>query len=298
LGSGPSIQLEYPSWNELTKGLLEEILSKGKLMKEQADNYRIWVQNYCSGKHADRFLILLDECHKDDPNSFSSYIKMKFSPKSGENYTETHKILIELGFSQYLTTNYDQCLEDAWMSIKGQASKWVRRGEVGFEEALKGKLVNGYIVHLHGRYDAPDDCVVTIDQYHDFYGGTSMYGDHFTNVEFFFREVLKDKPLLFLGYGFRDLDINIILLKIHRFLNSVYHSRPLRTTRYAFIRHPSDWKDADLRLEALYYERTFGIRPIFYPADDGDHSKLEDALKELSSQKKTLEDKFKQEGLL
>lgn len=139
-----------------------------------------------------------------------------------------HASLARLRLPVYLTTNYDELLEnalhDAAAPYVSEICRWDSRlldeemsifdGD-GVGDPLAGRSL---VFHLHGRVDKPHSLVVTEDDYLDFLlnvakdvAGKAEARDSKTVLPLRIRRLIKTKPLVFIGYSLTDVNFLVIL---------------------------------------------------------------------------------------
>ncbi|NJM12703.1 MAG: CHAT domain-containing protein [Synechococcaceae cyanobacterium SM1_2_3] len=136
--------------------------------------------------------------------------------------SEPNTVLANMDAPIYITTNWDNLLEEALRESKKEPQSvlcpwWVRdedknRSSIFFPPSDYYPSRDKPIVyHLFGRYDQPRSLVLTEDDYFDFLIGTTKNRDLIPPV---IREALADRGLLFLGFEMEDWNFRVIYRSI------------------------------------------------------------------------------------
>ena len=195
-----------------------------------------------------------------------------------------HAALAGLELPVYLTTNYDTLLEDALTGAgvphvselcRWNATLLEEETSIFDSEAAEDPLAGRSLVyHLHGRVDRPESMVVTEDDYLDFLlnvakdvaGKPEARGSK-TVLPYRIRKLIKNRPLVFLGYSLTDVNFLVILRGLVR---TVEPSG--RVQRVALYLDPRDLPPgADLervkeRIET-YFHWTLSVEVLWGDAD-------------------------------
>jgi hypothetical protein len=129
---------------------------------------------------------------------------------------EPHRVLAELPFPIYLTTNPDRMLVDALREAKKapeidvcpwneevDRSRFIFSREPNFAPTVERPLV----YYLFGRLEEPDSLVLTEDDYFDYLIGLTRNNDLIPGVV---RKSLVNSALLFLGFRLDDWDFRVL----------------------------------------------------------------------------------------
>jgi hypothetical protein len=128
------------------------------------------------------------------------------------NPAEPHRVLADLPFSIYLTTNPDNLLEAA-LSAAGREPHvaicpWNEHVERTLETYNDEPTTQHPLVyHLFGRLREPDSLVLTEDDYFDFLIGVTRHNHLIPHVV---RGALADTALLFLGFQMDDWSFRVL----------------------------------------------------------------------------------------
>lgn len=193
VGAGASADAGYPSWHNLFKPLAKEL---GTLLDESTDYYRL--AQYYSNKFgaAELRKRINDIINKNDFQS----------PLLNE--------LIDIGFTNIWTTNFDNVLELNYKSRGILINKVFRDADLSNVELNKRINIykmNGDITNLEG-------IVATQKDYEE-------YSDSHRMMLMFFKRELISSTFLFVGYSFMDNLVMDCLSEITRYLGDAapYH---------------------------------------------------------------------------
>jgi len=209
-GAGLSCVAGYPSWRELLERFAEayRALPRG----------RTEIKNELGALVERRDVVLVSHLRALGHDGEDATVRVLMKAFGEEKTSETHKMLMQLPFAGYITTNYDRCLEIAGARVE-EAKALVDRRWFCFpkhrcagERALDG-VYDGdkFLLHMHGclyvngRIDS-EGIILRKDQYVKFYKGPELVKIY---EELFYR------PLLVLGTSFSD----------PYFLNRLYEAR-------------------------------------------------------------------------
>jgi hypothetical protein len=204
-----------------------------------------------------------------------------------------HAALARLRLPVYLTTNYDKLLEDALEEARvphvSEICRWngtllEEETSIFDSEGAEDPLASRSLVfHLHGMVDKPESLVVTEDDYLDFLlnvakdvaGKPEARGSK-ALLPYRIRKLIKNKPLVFIGYSLSDVNFLVILRGLVR---TVEPSG--RVQRVAVYLDPKDLPPgADLELVKerieTYFHWTLALE-VFWGDADQFTQRLQDA---------------------
>lgn len=143
------------------------------------------------------------------------------------NPLEPHALLADLELPVYLTTNYDDFMEQALRSRKRDAQqalcRWNHYLEANKDSApsafddpnYKPNVDKPVVFHLHGHSGVPESLVLTEDDYLDFVLSISRTEDLLPPR---IRQALTGTSLLFLGYAITDWDFRVLFRSLVSYL--------------------------------------------------------------------------------
>jgi hypothetical protein len=143
------------------------------------------------------------------------------------NPRQPHALLADLALPVYLTTNYDNFMEDALQhrakDVRQAHCRWNDYLEDNKESApsafddssYKPSPANPVVFHLHGHCGIPESLVLTEDDYLDFVISISRNEDLLPER---IRRALTGASLLFLGYAITDWDFRVLFRSLVSYL--------------------------------------------------------------------------------
>lgn len=193
VGAGASVNAGYPSWHNLFKPLAKEL---GTPLDESTNYYRI--AQYYSNKFGQAEL-------RKRINEIINKNDFK-SPLINE--------LIDVGFTNIWTTNFDNVLELNYKSRNILTNKVFKDADLSNIEL--NKRINIY--KMNGDITSPEGIVATQKDYEE-------YSDSHRMMLMFFKRELISSTFLFIGYSFTDNLVMDCLSEITRYLGDAapYH---------------------------------------------------------------------------
>jgi len=249
VGSGPSCEVGYPSWQRLAELTYAEL--KKIRMVSDSKSY----ENYLSEK---KYPELFRQAERDigDRIALVNLIKPLLCPtacKRGDIYD----LISKWPFACYLTTNYDDEIA-SYLSTLNEYFTVVRNRKEDFYSLRDG--ASHLIQKLHSDLTHPDEVVLTSADYQHYYLDDS--GKYFSEK---LRQVFEMFDMLIIGHSLSDPDIEYIL-------------RLARKT--ASPKHPIYMVAADFtRANEQEYLEKYNIVLVQYSNRDGTHSELRRMLK-------------------
>lgn len=241
VGSGPSIEMGYPTWNQLASFALEITKSeKGSQGLASAE---------AAIKRKD-FPFVFEECAKllGGPRLLQA-LQEKLSPKT---QSQIYKLIASWPVNVYLTTNYDDeiqrhlaALNEAYIAYSNS------------EDHL-GRLLpdlTGAVFKLHGDLRSETGLVLTMSQYREIADGE---GWKYWRTKM--TSVFQMNRVVVVGHSLTDKNIQHVL-------TSAKHG--------AGVHQPICWLAPDVStLQAKEYLEKYRIRVISYDNRDGEHRSL------------------------
>ncbi len=204
VGAGISMASGLPSWRQLVKPLRADL---GDEVTDDATPLEI--AELFEAKHGRTMLI--------------KQLRDKLSDVRYQ-LSRTHELVVSLPVQRIYTTNFDTFLEQA--STKRQLNRTViyNASHVGFSDS---SILS--IVKLHGDLADPGSLVITARDYYAYFSRNPAMAD-MLKVE------LQTRTVLFLGYGFGDPNLGMILGKVAHeqgLVRPLLYSLQLQPTRLA-----------------------------------------------------------------
>ncbi len=253
VGAGASVPL-VPLWSTALKDMASRFHGDGKLVKVDF----AYISKNIGANPLDA-AGEIEECVGE--NAFRARLSSIFSVEPGK-YTECHKKLIELGPRAIITTNYDDCLNSAYISVFGkQAAVFSSDEETQVVNWMRLQAENSTacpILHIHGISSRPNSMVITTKDYNKLYIHNRKHQ--------FIEELWRSMSLLVVGFSFTDPFLNI-------FSQLSVADLAIENKHFAFVGYPGT--SVVSTLERRSFERKYRLVPIFYPIkEDEDHSAL------------------------
>lgn len=184
VGSGPSIHAGLPSWPDLLRVIARDIDVESEIVPAlDAGRYLEVAQFFVSIKG-----------EKSIQGHVAEIIR-----QASKTPGELHRLIASVPFNGIITTNYDLLLSDA--DLKRFFERPITQQNSGLTSHLRRK----FMLHLHGHIDDPSSIVLTKSSYDQFALGLS------SGAIQFIRTVFHTRTVLFVGFGFRDHNIDSIL---------------------------------------------------------------------------------------
>lgn len=188
-GAGISIDSGIPNWGTL----IDEIKGEINLPSYEKDYLKI-AQMYFNDRQQKEYLDKVREVLK--------HKKVK--------YNEIHEEIFQLNPEHILTTNYDDLLEQ--VARKQSLPFSVVSRDEEFPYALNTNL----LVKMHGDLNN-SDIVLKEDDYID-------YSQNHPLIEAFIKSLFASKVILFVGYGFSDINLKMIIQSVRNILGNDFQN--------------------------------------------------------------------------
>jgi hypothetical protein len=191
-----------PGWRGLLTGMVEWCAQRRLIDAAYDRDIRALVQN--------NFLVEAgQEIHEifDDPTQLQQCIGEVLLCNEAR-VREAHNLVASMPFRAYLTTNYDEFIEDEYRVQKGvRLDKFYEDTVGGIMEAYRNR--NPFIVKLHGDISVPASIVLGNRSYERFLYSRGTYHDC---MSFIFGVA----SVLFIGFGGADPNVEGIITRIAR----------------------------------------------------------------------------------
>jgi hypothetical protein len=300
IGSGSSRRLGYPSW--------EGILNNLKDLFENESDITLVEQKINDGD-----LLLAAEIIKNKTTieqyslKFEEFFKAKEPP-----YDDFHRLLMNVKFTGFVTTNYDPIIEYALKSTQNPHSNYgiiISKKNKSFIHYFLNSVINSvnwnerFHLYLHGKYNDSASIILSYGDYVRKYHGLNikeqiLYSDLIAgsiDIKNFesktdlknnaFRTLhyktiyllMATQRIVFFGYGLRDPYLNKIIDDIKDDFSPGYKSN-----HYVLFskNEANNWTTPDYLIKKKEW-RDKGIELVFYKDDDS-YSGIEEFVKGLS----------------
>jgi SIR2-like domain len=195
VGSGPSTEVGYPTWNALASSVFAEV-SKLNLVQD-ADAYQKYLKD---SQYPELFRLAERDLGARD-TLVSILKKNLLSP--GLRAGSIYEYLARWPFSVYLTTNYDDELQKYLLDQGARFA--IKQNERSDFYTLRGDTSN-LIFKIHGDLDHPDGLILTARDYDRL--KTRPEGQYFREK---LRSIFEMFDVLIVGHSLYDPHISLIL---------------------------------------------------------------------------------------
>jgi len=249
VGSGPSCELGYPSWQKLAELTYTELKRIGCVL--DAKSY----EKYLADKKYPEFFRQA-ECDLGERNALIKIIKSLLIPRAGSQGV-LYELITKWPFACYLTTNYDDEIA-SYLAKSGEYFATIRNRQKDFASFRNG--VSHLIQKIHSDLNHPDEVVLTSADYQRIY--IESPSQYFRDK---LRQIFEIYDIFIIGHSLSDPDISYILQL----------ARTTASPQHPIFMVAADFTKAD---EREYLER-YNIVLVQYPNIDGTHSNLRRILK-------------------
>jgi hypothetical protein len=249
VGSGPSCEVGYPSWQRLAE------LTYSELKKRDSVSDPNSYEKYLEDKKYPEFF---RQAERDlgNRNDLVQMIRPLLNPS-----TKKHGVLYELiskwPFACYLTTNFDDEIA-SYLDGLGEHFTTIRNRQEDFSSFRDG--VSHLIQKIHSDLNYPDEVVLTSADYRRLYMEDSW--QYFRDK---LRQVFEMFDVFIIGHSLSDPDIDHVL----------QIARKTAGPQHPIYMAAADFTKAD---EREYFEK-YNIVLVQYSNNDGTHSELRRMLK-------------------
>lgn len=272
-------------------GLCPKFGSWGRLISELAKEIGIDPADL-EGTEIDKAQVL----YEANRSCCDDFLRRTFSPvPSLEDCSDTLRLLVELRFHAYLTTNYDKSIESVYWKVHQQSTKVMSYPNIYFSEIVENSLL-----YVHGTVTEGEtpSLVFNRSSYAEAYNSDSRTGRRGMLTDFWMN-VFKEKRLVVSGVGIHN--------KHEPFQKILADMRRLRILReatqekcqYLFLTQSLAAKsggkartqDEEDDIEKDY-RKYYGIEVVFYDQIDDNHKGLKDIFYQVDLRKNSLRSPF------
>ncbi len=246
IGSGVSVNAGSPTWEGLLDRCAEILASTGNELPhdKEAEIARLRKK----GDLPAAFQVLAKFYQK---SNLDAALETVFEALKSPG--EIHEIAAKWPFAAYVTTNYEQLQETA---LKGYPGGWVSVGNSAEETKKISKDTKQVVWHPHGGVNLGDKngrYVIAASDYDETYPSSSPVCETLSSL-------MRMCRMVFIGFGFKDPDLQNLLRRITRISTPGYPS-------FAFLHSSSAEDRARLKKE-------YNVEVIPYHVRNGDHFDL------------------------
>jgi hypothetical protein len=249
LGSGPSNEMGYKSWGDLSTVVYQTIIKQGHKIDE--DSY----DRYLKDK---KYPELFRQAERDIGRKDLIALVKRILPPDKKGSDLLYSILTKWPFPCYLTTNYDNEIGEHLESL-GVHYDTLRNRQQDFYPIRDG--ATNHILKLHSDLDHPEEVVLTSQDYDTF--STDPKYDYFRKRLLI---IFNTFDVLILGHSLYDPDLQLIL-KFAKHIGD--RDRPIYLIGANFT--PAMERE---------FDEQYNIKVIGYDNTDGTHSKLRNLIKQ------------------
>jgi hypothetical protein len=266
-GAGSSISAGYPSWDALLQRLCYRCRELGASSSARAPSDEVAKLRYAQELREEITRIA-------GPDAYHRVITHAFS--APPIITSFHRDLVRLPFRAFLTTNYDEVLEEAFEAVGSGRPKAVaiwNGDQMDVSPAIRAIAVGGpieYVIHLHGVYRFAASVILCADDYRRAYGFAlppeRANGGRQTPLVNLTTALLATRRIVFVGFSVRDAFFAEVLQRVSddmiEWRNSIHFAVSSRSAGSA----------ADDRQYARRLKERLGIETVFYIGSGDDHT--------------------------
>lgn len=256
-GAGLTMLAGGPSWSDLLLGLISRAHEEGI----QLEGSNSECEAAAAGGTEQKLALAGHLRNRLREDQFGAYLRARMEEL---HPTETHRRLVGLNWSGFITTNYDTLLESAYQERFGKTLRVVTWQDT--DELSRLNDIDGWILKLHGCLTRANTIVLDQTSFdHLFASGTALDA---------LRGLFKRYSLLFSGYSLSDPDVMPELQK----LTSLYSDSANR--HYAILSQAGHsagfWK--------RYLEDRYAVQTLLYDDSHGHEQGLLPLVDELTVQ--------------
>jgi hypothetical protein len=197
---------------------------------------------------------------KTEPLSTEALINAAGKWLRDRDETEPHRVLAQLPFPIYITTNPDdllaEALRDAGKKPEIEYCRW--NDELDWPPSVyetrpnyQPSVMEPMVYHLFGSFDVRDSIVLTEDNYFDYLIGITRKENPIPSDV---RKALADSALLFMGFQLDDWDFRVIFSSI---MSQEGRSRRKRYVHVAVQINPEEGRILDPERAREYLQERF-----------------------------------------
>jgi hypothetical protein len=223
VGSGVSVGLGLPSWEDLIDYMANDLNEDKDLFKTHGD-FLMLAEYYKTLKNGDL-------------SSFYTWLKdrMNVSNEKLKN-SEIHNLIVKLGIKTIYTTNYDKLIERSF-HFHGKKPITIKK-----IDDLNKDSEGIEIIKFHGDINDKDSIVLTETDYFK-----RLDFNHILDIKF--RADILGKSILFIGYSLSDINIRLLIFKFNQLWKESNARR--RNKNYIFLSKSNKFKEGVMDSKSL-----------------------------------------------
>jgi len=210
VGAGVSATLNLPNWSELMGHIASSLGIDKDVFLMYGDPLTL----------AEYYLL-----EKGAIGPLRSWMDVNWNVNDSEiEKSEIYKGILKLDFPIIYTTNFDRCLEKAYLINKKDYIKISRVEDICDIDNIKTQIIK-----LHGDFDDDDSIVLTESSYFN-------RMDFESPIDIKLRADILGKSILFIGYSLSDINIRYLIYKLNKIWNL---SSSVQPYSYLFMTTPN-----------------------------------------------------------
>lgn len=227
VGSGVSLNSGFPSWNEIIFKFASEMGL---------------IESFEEDKSTENYLKISEQYYIErGKKEYVETVKSLF-PNSYE-LNEIHEYLSEIKPQNYITTNYDNLLEDM-ANCNFQNYNFIKSNE-----DLPYSITNSSIIKLHGDFEKNNFVLKESD--------FLSFSNDFKLVENKVKELLSSNLILFIGYSVSDPNFKLIMQTVKDTLHENFQNTYLLDINKKYSRREFDYYK-NRGINVLHYDEIEG----------------------------------------
>lgn len=225
VGAGISATLGLPDWSQLISHISSELGYDERIFKLYGDSLAL-AEYY--------------EINKGHIGELRSWMETQWNIDSEKIKQSTiYETIVQLNFPIIYTTNYDHCLETAFMAW-GKKYKRI----ISVDDFVNSNNTETQIVKFHGDTISDPSIVLTESSYFERLAFDSP-------LDIKLRADMLGKSILFIGYSLSDINIRLLIYKLDQlWQNSNNSSR--RPKSYLFMPTPNPIQETILKNRGIH----------------------------------------------
>ena len=270
-GPGISTDIGYPDWEQLASKLCRNINNINWINIDQLKKESPFIQSEVIKSY--------------DKQAYYRRIFEIFRPQMEKNYSSNHLNLLKWPIKGIITTNFDNCFEDAYKKLKGkQAFSFSYYDNEKFAELTN--LENKFIFHLHGHIhdSVANKIIFTKSDFEKLYNS-----DSYEQCKQWLGSLFPNFRFIFIGFSLNELDE----LNFPKWFPKMF--RGYDFLHYALLPNSEICKSDPIKITGAYK-----VNPLYFPVVNNDVSSLKRIISRCSIKAMAPQNKYsidKQHGL-
>lgn len=227
MGAGTS---KLGLWNEFIKSIANKIPETPQNIKSNIET--------------------MEYAKKSNESEYLNLVNEQFNPERSPEVSEVQKLIFSIGLTLYITTNFDKSFEN-YVTNTG-LSRFATRTYKDFDTIIHDvRTESPLLIKMHGCINDKNNIIFTKSDY------LKLTRDYRNFLEFM-GSIFLQRVTLFIGYSFRDPDLELIFNS--RQMTNLYGA-------YNYILMPKN--EIDSITKELWLEN-FGLKVVEFEVTDKD----------------------------